>query len=163
MDANASFSGFQFAGSFIRKFEVENDMLDPARAESPIEIGVGSQTAGIGFDGGRLRGFLALRITANAASREGKFSLRLVIVGYFTAPAAMGHERFEQMLVQNGGAILYGAARSIVAGTTAQIFERGELRLPLPCRFGSDCAKPDGQNAAPRPAGAPENPPPEQL
>lgn len=131
-------SNFQFCGSRILRFYLQNDFvsLPPEEALhlSPDKAtDVKYEIVSIEKKDGHAVGILRLHITTVAADGESKGQLGadLWIEGCFVMVADLSPEDIRKFLIVNGSASLYSIARSFIASVTSQSLENGKLILPM--------------------------------
>ena len=135
-------SNFQFCGSRILRFYLQNDFVslpeEDALTLSPDKAtDVKYEIVSIEKKEDHAVGILRLHITTAAGVTDGntqaekQIGADLWIEGCYVMIADLPEEDMRKFLIVNGGASLYSIARSFIASVTAQSVEDGKLTLPM--------------------------------
>lgn len=136
MNIENSKSKFLFIGNTIRKFTINNNIINfhnPYDYDKTFDVEY--KIDRIYEKEGDWTGILRLFISVCAQHKEEEEKnamLHLVTEGYFSSNKQQTEkEEFEKMLALNGCATLYSISRAIIMTTSSQTFNFGDIVLPM--------------------------------
>lgn len=102
------FDGYQIQKLVYSKMEISNDKEAENELERKISIGITEDNKNA-----------MIVLSVFLIDKERRKSVELVIEGFFTINSALSEEKIEQLLKENGVALIYPYARSIISNATS--------------------------------------------
>ena len=144
MSVNSYMSDFQFVGSTIKSFHLENQFIDfDEKAELDRVVDVSYEVKYISPEKTSketdypMLGIIVLYTTMTIGGdnscpcrQEDGLKLSLTLEGCFKTKT-LNRDEFKEMLELNGCATLYSIARAIIISITSQTFSDGPCVLPM--------------------------------
>lgn len=138
MEANKYKSDFQFIGSMIKKFNINNNIIsyndDDPKMKKKLDVSHQITEASIHENEQHDKswlGILNLNIKLDVSSNKQKTSISLLLEGCFSSSAEAAEDEFNNMLTINGVTTLYSIARSLILSITSQAYISGKISLPM--------------------------------
>lgn len=128
-------TGLKFIGSRVVSFAMTNDFVSLNLQPYQVVADVDCEIIDISHEKDFVSGIIQLTVSAVTGKNEdeedsGALTFKLELEGCFAAPEKTEDEQMEKLLLINGSAMLYSAARAYIASVTALSLQGGKIALP---------------------------------